>query len=223
MSRHLQRDLKSLEKEILGVGAMVEEAINKAIIALMNRRTALAQEVVDGDETIDRKEIEVEELCLKILALHQPVAGDLRFIVAVMKVNNDLERMADLAANIAERALYLAQHDAIGVPLDFSHMAATVRSMVCDSLDALVKLDAGLARRVIERDDEVDRINREMFDVLQDLMRRDPSTIERAVQTLSASRHLERIADHATNIAEDVAFMIEGDVIRHGHKASGGE
>jgi phosphate transport system protein len=223
MSRHLERDLKRLEKEILAMGSMVEEAINKAITALMNRRSALAQEVIDGDEEIDGKEIEVEELCLKILALHQPVAGDLRFIVAVMKVNNDLERMADLAVNIAERSLYLSQHDAIGVPLDFTRMAATVRSMVCDSLDALVKLDARLARQVLERDDEVDRINREMFSVLQDLMRQDPSTIERAVQTLSASRNLERIADHATNIAEDVAFMIEGDVIRHSHKGSSGQ
>jgi len=223
VSKHLQRDLERLEKEILTVGATVEEAINKAITALINRRGELAQEVIDGDTAIDRKEVEVEEQCLKVLALHQPVAVDLRYIIAVLKVNNDLERMGDLGANIAERAAYLAEHDAIDVPLEFRRMADLVRTMVRESLDALVNHDLKLARRVLECDDEVDAVNRRMFDTLQRLMRDDPSTIERAVQTLSASRNLERIADHATNIAEDVIFMIEGDVIRHVHNGSSGQ
>ncbi|MBN1918756.1 MAG: phosphate signaling complex protein PhoU [Verrucomicrobia bacterium] len=217
MPKHLERDLEHLKKEILKVGSLVEEAIGKAIKALMDRRPETAREVIDGDSVIDAREVEVEEQCLKILALHQPVAIDLRFIVAVMKVNNDLERMADLAANIAERAVYLATHDAIRLPAGFSRMAETVRTMVRQSLDALVNMDEMLARSVLRRDDEVDAANREMFDALQQLMHDDPLTIERAVHALSSSRNLERIADHATNIAEDVIFMIEGDVVRHVH------
>jgi phosphate transport system protein len=218
MSKHLERDLERLKKEILEVSSLVEEAIDTAIKALMDRRPEIARNVVDGDSVIDAKEVEVEEHCLKILALHQPVAVDLRFIVAVMKVNNDLERMGDLAANIAERAVYLSTHDAIRLPSGLSKMAETVRTMVRGSLDALVGMDTTLARDVLARDDEVDAANREMFDTLQQLMHDDPATIERAVQALSSSRNLERIADHATNIAEDVIFMIEGEVIRHGRQ-----
>ena len=215
MSKHLQRDLDRLKKEILGMGAMVEQATNKAITALVERRPELAQEVMAGDDAIDRKELTTEEECLKTLALHQPVAADLRFVVAVMKVTNDLERMGDLAVNIAERAAYLSTHPPIEVPLDFQRMADRVRRMLQDSLNALVSRDTALARRICRDDDEVDAINRDMFVALQDLMFRKPETIKRAVHTLSASRHLERIADLATNIAEDVVFMVEGEVIRH--------
>jgi phosphate transport system protein len=218
MPNHLERDLEQLKKEILEVGSLVEEAIDKAIKALMERRPGIAREVIEGDCVIDAREVEVEEQCLKILALHQPVAIDLRFIVAVMKVNNDLERMGDLAANIAERAVYLSTHDAIRLPAGFSKMAETVRAMVRDSLDGLVNLDPKLARDVLRRDDEVDAANRGMFDTLQQLMHDDSATIERAVHALSSSRNLERIADHATNVAEDVIFMIEGEVIRHGRQ-----
>jgi phosphate transport system protein len=218
MPKHLERDLERLKKEILEVGSLVEEAIDKAIRALMERRPEIARDVINGDHAIDAKEVEVEEHCLKILALHQPVAIDLRFIVAVMKVNNDLERMGDLAANIAERAAYLSTHDAIRLPSGLSKMAETVRAMVRGSLDALVNLDTKLARQVLASDDEVDAANREMFDVLQQLRHGDPATIDRAVQALSSSRNLERIADHATNIAEDVIFMIDGEVIRHGRQ-----
>ncbi|RMG10799.1 MAG: phosphate transport system regulatory protein PhoU [Planctomycetota bacterium] len=215
MTRHLNRDLEHLERQILELGAFVEEALNKATLALIDRRPELAQEVIDGDQAIDEKEVEVEEECLKILALHQPLATDLRFIVAALKVNNDLERMGDLACNVAERALYLSTHEPLGVPLDFDRMVAATRSMVSDSLRALVNQDASLARNVCERDDEVDAINKQMFVVLQEKMIEDPAAIKRAVHTLSASRHLERIADLATNIAEDVVFMVSGDVIRH--------
>lgn len=215
MSKHLERDLNQLKKKILTMGAMVESAANKAINALVQRRLSWAEEVMAGDDEIDSHEVEIEEDCLKALALHQPVAADLRFIITTLKVNNDLERMGDLAVNIAERAAYLTTHEPIQVPVDFTRMIAIVRGMVRDSLDALVKRDAALARRVCQRDDEVDELNRNMYDLLQDLMARDPQAIKRAVHTLSASRHLERIGDLATNIAEDVVFMVEGEIVRH--------
>jgi phosphate transport system protein len=215
MTKHLLHDLDHLKKEVLAMGAMVEDAINKAIASLVQRDSDLAREVLEGDDAIDDKELEVEDTCLKMLALHQPVAGDLRFIIAVLKVNNDLERMGDHAQNIAERALFLATHDPIDVDLDFARMVDTVRRMVAQSLDALVNQDPVLARKVCAQDDQVDELQRHMFDILQSLMSRDPATIERAVQVLSVSRHLERIADSATNVAEDIVFMVEGEVIRH--------
>lgn len=215
MTKHLSDDLDRLKKEILAMGAMVEDAINKAITALVQRSPDLAREVLAGDDAIDRRELDVEDMCLKILALHQPVAGDLRFIIAVLKVNNDLERMGDHAQSIAERAIFLAAHDPIDVDLDFAGMVDTVRRMVAQSLDALVNADPELARSVCLQDDAVDDLHRSMFDVLQKLMTRDPATIERAVSVLSVSRNLERIADSATNVAEDIVFMVEGDVIRH--------
>lgn len=218
MAKHLRRDLSHVEREILRVGALVEDAIRKATIALVDRRVDLAEEVIRSDHLVDEKEVEVEEECLKILALHQPVAIDLRFVVAILKVNNDLERMGDLAVNVAERALYLANHDPLGVPLDFARMVSLVRGMVSDSLDTLVRQDPRRAREVCSRDDEVDELNKQMFVRLEQLMVEDPSTIKRAVHTLSASRHLERIADLATNVAEDVVFMVDGEVIRHRHE-----
>ncbi len=215
MTAHLQRDLARLREEILSMGSLVEEATNKAINALVKRDAALAAEVVDADGRIDDKEVQVEEDCLKLLALHQPVAVDLRFIITCLKVNNDLERMGDLAVNIAERARYLARHTPLATPLDLTAMADKVRGMVRDSLDALVRQDMVLARDVLARDDEVDEANRSMFDILQGVMTADPSTVKRAIALLSSSRYLERLADHATNIAEDVIFMGEGEIIRH--------
>ena len=213
--KHLQRDLEQLKKDILTYGAMVEESINGAITALLTRRSDLAQEIIQGDDKLDQREVAIEEFCLKVLALHQPVAVDLRFIIAVMKVNNDLERMGDLAVNIAERARYLSTHDPLQGPLDFSAMTRSVQTMVRESLDALIHLDTALARQVLTEDEEVDDMNRGMYDVLQKIMAEDPSTIKRAVHTLSASRHLERIADLATNIAEDVIYLNEGKIVRH--------
>jgi phosphate transport system protein len=197
------------------MGAMVESAIHRAIASLVDRLPELADQVLAGDDAIDECELQVEDACLKILALHQPVASDLRYVVAVMKVNNDLERMGDLAQNIAERAAYLSTHPPLKVELPFARMTQKVQGMVSSALDALVNSDTRLARRVCEQDDEVDELNREMYVVLQDVMKRDPDSVERAVHTLSVARHLERIADQATNIAEDVVFMVEGEVIRH--------
>ncbi len=215
MSKHFQRDLEFLKKEILSLGSMVHDAINKAFIALVDRRADIAREVIDGDDLINEKEVFIEEECLKALALHQPVAADLRYIVGILKVNNDLERMGDLAVNIAERTIYLAKKERLDTSLDFSRMAAGVQSMVQMSLDALIKKDTQIARKVLAMDDDIDDMNRDMYNLLQDVMQKDSTTIKRAVHLLSSSRHLERIADLSTNIAEDVIFMIEGELIRH--------
>lgn len=213
---HLQRDLDRLKRAILTMGSLVETATNKGITAFLDQETALAEEVIAGDEKIDETEVEVEEECLKVLALHQPFAADLRFIITVLKVNNDLERMGDLAVNIAERAASMGARPRPDVPVDMEDLAEKVRRMVRDSLDSLVEQDVPLARRVMKNDQEVDEIHRRMFDVLQKLMQSDPSKVDAAIQTLSVSRNLERIADLATNIAEDVVFLVEGEVIRHG-------
>ena len=215
MSKHLQHDLDLLKKELMAIAALVEDATNKALLALVDRRGDLAEQVMRHDDRINQKEVYVEEECLKTLALHQPVAADLRFIITVLKVNNDLERMGDHAVNIAERAAYLATRDPLDVQLDFPTMAENIRTMLHDSLDALTRMDTRLARAVLTMDDKVDETHKNMILTLQELMQKDPNTIERAVHLLSASRHLERMADLATNIAEDVVYMVEGELIRH--------
>jgi phosphate transport system protein len=215
MSKHLERDLDRLKKELLVMGGMVEEATDLAISAIVDRRKDLAEQVTAGDDKIDAKELEVEDECLKVLALHQPVASDLRFIITVLKVNSDLERMGDLAKNIAERALALAAQPPIPGARDLGAMAELVRRMVHECIDALVERDVDLAKKVCIDDREVDEENRKHFTQLQQVMAKDTDTIERAVHRLSVSRHLERIADHATNIAEDVVFLVDGEVIRH--------
>ncbi len=215
MSKHLQRDIENLKKEILSLGSMVVDVIDKAVLALIDRRTEFIDYVVNNDDRINEKEVAIEEECLKILALHQPVAGDLRFIIVVLKMNDDLERMGDLAVNIAKRAKYLTGKEKLNVSLDFPMMAGRVQTMVRVSLDSLINKDTGMAREVLKMDDEVDDLNRRMYEALQKVMEDDPATIRRAIHTLSSSRHLERIADLATNIAEDVVFMVDGDLIRH--------
>ncbi|MAM71543.1 MAG: phosphate transport system regulatory protein PhoU [Gammaproteobacteria bacterium] len=216
MSLHLQRDLDHLKKEILTIGGLVEEAINNSIRALRNRDTSLAQAVIDKEYIIDEKEVDIEEECLKILALHQPVATDLRFIVVILKVNNDLERMGDFATNIAQRALTLSEQDPLPELLEFiESLPGMVQKMVRDTLDALVKMDVTLARKVMRSDDAVDDINRRMYIKVNEAILKDSSVAERAISLLSVSRYLERVADLSTNIAEDVVFMAEGNVIRH--------
>ncbi|MBN2809173.1 MAG: phosphate signaling complex protein PhoU [Deltaproteobacteria bacterium] len=215
MSKHLQNELDNLKKELLGIAAMVENATDKALVALVERREELAHEVIGEDNMINDREVRIEEECLKLLALHQPMANDLRFVITALKVNNDLERVGDLAVNIAERAIYLAKHEMLAVTLDFPEMATGVMDMLRAALDALTNQDTGLAREVIVRDDIIDAANRKMYDSLTRLMQESPSTIKRGLHLLSASRHLERIADLATNICEDVIYMVEGDVIRH--------
>jgi phosphate transport system protein len=214
MSKHLHRDLDLLKKEILEMGSLVEKATRKAIEALEQRDAELAGEVIEGDDLLDAKEVEVEEECLKVLALHQPVAADLRFIVTVLKVNNDLERMGDLAKNIAERSLDIVL-DRKHVPPQLREMADRVQGMVTRSLDALVRMDPWIARAVLGDDDAIDELNSRIHAHFRSEMERDSSGVSNAISLLLVSRHLERIADQATNIAEDVIFTVEGELVRH--------
>ena len=218
MTRHLQNDIDQLKTQILSMGEAVADRVRRALSALVDYDGILAQQVIEGDSEIDDLEVRIEEECLKTLALHQPVATDLRWVIAVMKVNSDLERVGDLAVNVAERAAYLARHEGIGIRLDFAMMGEAALEMVTNCLKALVSLDVDLAREVIAADEKVDKMNRDMFIALQLRMKEDPSVIERSIHFLSASRHLERIGDHATNIAEDVLFLVEGIVVRHQHE-----
>jgi phosphate transport system protein len=215
MSKHLQRDLENLQRDILTLAASVEEMIYKAIRALQEREVDLAQQVIAGDAHVDQQENHVEEECLKLLALHQPVAVDLRRIAAVLKINTDLERMADLAGDIAERALVLAKPPHIPIPEHLQRMTDLTTSMVRQSLDAFVQLDSRLARRVCRLDDEVDRYNSDIIGEIIQAMQQAPELIVPGMSLFSATRHLERIADHATNIAEDVVYLVEGEIIRH--------
>jgi phosphate transport system protein len=215
MSKHLERDLENLQQGLLTLAASVEEAIHKAIRALQERDSALAADVIDGDNQIDTEENHIEEECLKMLALHQPVAVDLRRITAAMKINGELERMGDLAEDIAERALHLASLSPITVPAKLQRMTDLTTSMVHQSLDAFINLDVRLARTVCRLDDEVDRYNTEIIQELIAKMRTAPDAVEQGLSFFSATRHLERIADHATNIAEDVVYLVEGEIIRH--------
>ncbi len=216
MSKHLERDLEQLSCDIVTIGGLVEEATQQAVTALQERRMELAELVIRNGSKIDGREVEIEDACLKMLALHQPVAEDLRFITSVIKINSDLERMGDLAMNIAQRAVFLTSQDPIPFPSQLSTIGAATVTMVRRSLDALVKRDAQTALQVCRADDEVDRLNREIIAELIALMKKDASMVERALSFFSATRHLERIADHATNIAEDVVYLVEGEIIRHG-------
>jgi phosphate transport system protein len=216
MSKHLERDLDNLQRDLITLAASVEEAIQKATNSLKQRQPDLAHEVIEGDNVIDQEENYIEEECLKLLALHQPVAVDLRRITAALKINSELERIADLAEDIAERALHLAAlPSAIPVPDKLQRMTDLASSMVRQSIDAFVNLDGHLARLVCRLDDEVDRYNNEIIDELIQTMQSAPDKVEPGLSLFSATRHVERIADHATNIAEDVVYLAEGEIIRH--------
>ncbi len=216
MSVHLHRDIERLKKKVLSLGALVEDAIAKAIAALLSRDDKLAKRVAASDHEIDQMEVEVEEDCLKILALYQPVASDLRFVIAVLKMNNDLERMGDLAANIAKRARDFMQQAGVELPGELAEMAQKAQGMVKSSLDALVNMDSRLAREVCAGDDELDSFRKRMQRrVLEDL-RSHPDHAETLMDLSSIIRHLERLGDMATNVAEDVIYLVEGEIIRHG-------
>ncbi|HWB07867.1 MAG TPA: phosphate signaling complex protein PhoU [Pirellulales bacterium] len=215
MPKHLQRQIDQLKQKILFVGSMVESAIANAVSALVERDENLAAKVLEEDAEIDRMEVDVEEDCLKILALYQPVAVDLRFVVAVLKINNDLERMGDLAKNIAKRVLYLARVDRVDVPVDFRAMAVRAQDMVKRSLDALVTADSSLAHRVRQDDDELDGMRRMIHEKIRAAVRQQPEQTETLLKLYSVAKHLERLGDMATNVAEDVIYMVEGDIVRH--------
>jgi phosphate transport system protein len=215
MRTHLQRDLEALTKKLLAVGSTVEQATSRALTALMDRRLDLAEDVTARDSEVDQLEVEVEEECLKILALHAPVAADLRIVIAYLKLNNDLERVGDLARNIAERAAFLATREPIEIPEQIPVMGSYVRGMLRECLDAVVNADTKLARKVLEDDEHVDQLHREVYGVIAERIRKEPDRGEELLQLLSVSRYLERMADQSTNVAEDVVFMVEGQVIRH--------
>lgn len=216
MPRHLQRQIDKLKQSILSLGALVEQAVQRSIAAVQHEDVLQAQRVIDGDDRIDVAEIDLEEECLHTLALHQPVAFDLRFVVAVLKINNDLERIGDLAVNIAEQARFLASESRVErVPFDLSGMSQKVLSMLRQSLDALVNADAARARGVRALDDEVDEIHRGMYERVTQAIREHPDELEQMIHLLNISRQLERIADHAVNIADDVLYLAEGEIVRH--------
>jgi phosphate transport system protein len=215
MPKHLQREIGDLKKKILNLGARVEMAVHDATLAIELRDEQSARRVIENDIEIDHQEVEIEEECLKILALYQPVAIDLRFIVVVLKMNNDIERIGDLAVNIAERAAFLATQPELHIYFDFAGMANAAQSMLKKSLDALVNLSVELAQEVCASDDTVDAMNSQMYLKVQHAILARPEHIASLIHLLSVSRHLERIADHATNIGEDVIYMIEGQIVRH--------
>ncbi|MBN1833378.1 MAG: phosphate signaling complex protein PhoU [Deltaproteobacteria bacterium] len=216
MVRHFQRELEQLKKRILALGAMAEERVRMAIKAMENRDGELAERIITTDYEIDEAEMDIEEECLKILALHQPVAVDLRFLSAVIKINNDLERIGDEAVNIAQRVQIITRHEKLGIPFDFSAMAKKAEIMLRTSLDAVVNLDLDLAVKVIVSDDEVDVFEKEAYDVIKKAIETYPDSVGHLLNLFLVSRHLERIADHAQNIAEEVIYMIEGEIVRHG-------
>jgi phosphate transport system protein len=215
MSKHLQRDLKSMEQDLLDQSAIVEQMVYRACQALRERRTDWAQEMMDNEELVNHREVQIEEECLKMLALHQPVAVDLRRVATVLKINADLERIADLAVNIGERTFRLAADAQFRLPPQLERMGEVAISMVRDALDAFVRLDVDLARDVCRRDEEVDNLNRQVIDHLLKVMKTRPEEVDPALQVFSASRHVERIGDHATNIAEDVIYLVDGEIARH--------
>lgn len=215
MKRHFEREMDHLKARLLHMGAAVEDLVARSIQALTERDLELAQQAIALEVEIDHQEIQIEEECLKLLALYQPVAGDLRFVTAVLKINNDLERMGDLGRHIAERALVLSQHREVRLPVDLRNMAAAVQRMLRTAMDAVVNQDAEIALHVIHSDNEIDEYHQEMFPLIAGQMRTAPDTIEVLLHVLSASRHLERIADYATNIAEDVVYLVRGEIIRH--------
>jgi len=216
MTQHLTADLDKLKKQLLYLAAQVEDAVRKAIAALLERNKELALDVVSGDREIDEREVEIEEECLKLLALHQPVATDLRFIAAVLKIDNDLERIGDLAVSIAKRAAFLSTAPHFPVPAQMKAMMEQAVDMVRQSLDAFVRADVAKATAVLEADDAIDHIHRAMGREFVAAMEANPEHVAAGMQLFSVSKSLERIADHATNIAEDVIYLVDGAIIRHG-------
>lgn len=221
MKAHLQREIEKLKRQILELSAEVETEVRKAVRAVEDRNAALAESVIQREAQTNALEVDVEEECLKILALYQPVASDLRYIVAVLKINRDLERVGDLAVHVAERGLFLCSQPPIAMPFRLGLMADKVQQMLKKVLDAFVNLDGTSARAVCTSDGAIDDLNREIFQQVKAGVLKDPESFERLLQILHISRHLERIADHATNIGEDLIYLIEGRIVRHTPEVKG--
>jgi len=216
MQRHFDDELKELHKEILRMGVMVQEEIYKSIEALKNRDRKMAEEVITTDTKIDELELEIDERCIDLIARHQPMAGDLRFITTGMKINLELERIADLAVDMAQRAVEIIDKPLLKPLVDIPKLSAIAQNMVRQAIDAFVNKDVELAKKVVLSDPEADKLRNLVQDeLIKDYMMRDPKTADRAVPLLLITRHLERICDHTTNIAEDVVYMVEGKVVKH--------
>lgn len=218
MTRHFDRQIHRLKLMILELGSLVERALERAIRSIEERDAEVARDVIERDREVDLKEVEIGEECLHTLALYQPVASDLRYIASVLTINKDLERIGDLAVNMAEQAILLAdQPPLVDVPFDLSTESQRVFQMLKKSLDALIHFDPDLAETVISADDEVDEIHREVCRSVEVEIRRNPEDVRRMIEVLTISRQLERIADHAVNIAEDVVYMVRGEIYRHNY------
>ena len=215
MAQHLEKEIEKLKSSLLQVGTLVEEAVRDSVRSFSEKDLGLAELIIENDEKIDQLEVEVEEDCLKILALHQPVAIDLRYIIAVLKINNDLERIADLAVNIASRTKFLAEKSTITLPGSLFTIAEKVEYMLKMSLDSLVKSDTKKAKSVLVADDEVDDLHSKMYKIAREEIESDQSKIDQWFNVIAISRYLERAADHTTNIAEDVIYLVDGDITRH--------
>ena len=219
MSKHIQKEFSRLKKKILTLSSVVEENIEKAVRSISTRDILLTEEVFKNEKFVNLCEVEVEEECLKILALYQPVAMDLRFVISVLKINNDLERIGDLAVHIARRSSYLTQEGFTEMPLEFETMEHKTRLMLKNSLDALIELDSSIAVEVCAKDNEINNINKNIYAQVSSRIQESPHNTNYLLHCLSISRHLERIADYATNIAEDVIYMVEGRIIRHNYES----
>lgn len=216
MAKHFHRELDKIKKMILSVGALVEERTHMAKKAIIDRDADIAEKVIKSDYEIDEMEVELEEECLKALALHQPVAIDLRFLTAVIKINNDLERIGDQAVNIAQRVISIAKQGHVNFSYDYTDMLDKTETMLRMSLDALVNMDDDMAFKVLSLDDQVDDIQREVYGLVKDAIKEHPDQVTYLINLYLISRHVERMADHATNIAEEVIYLIEGEIVRHG-------
>ena len=212
---HLQREINKLKQQLLTLSADVENSIFESYNALIQLDVDKAKKVIANDDAIDQREVDIEEECLKLMALHQPVAGDLRLVIGLLKMNNDLERMGDLAANICQYTIKIAKFESVEISHKFSDIFSETRKMVRESLDSLVNSDGELARKVCLNDDVVDQINVEIIDEVQEQIKKNPHKIRSLLLLISVTRSIERIADYATNIAEDVIYMVNGQIVRH--------
>jgi phosphate transport system protein len=214
---HFEKEMVKLRKQLMQIVALVEESVRKAVVAVDTRDEDLANEVIKNDDEIDRAEVELEEGCLKILALHHPIATDLRYVVACMKINNDLERIGDLAVNIAQRAISISSKKEEKTPINFSVMMSKTQEMLVKSINSMIGLDPVAAEEVRCLDDGIDELNREMYKEIIKMIKDKPKRTKYFLHLLGVSRQLERIADYASNIAEDVIYLTKGKIVRHSH------
>ena len=215
MTKRFRKELEKIKRQILALGSMVEERVHMAVLAVEKNDADLAKRIINTDYEIDEKEVEIEEECLKVLALYQPVAIDLRFLIAVIKINNDLERIGDQAVNIAERVAVTSKRDPVDFFFDYAVMGEKAETMLKMSMESLINMDDDIAFKVLTLDDEVDQIKADVYDRIKKAIGEHPDKTVYLINLFLISRHIERLADHTTNIAEEVIYLIEGEIIRH--------